>query len=122
MAIQLNFENFEKIVLGSVTGESTPFVLVDFFATWCGPCQMLSPIIDELSDEFEKDFPGKISVCKLDIDSCADIARNYNVMSVPTLILFKDGKEIHRTTGTRDKQELKNTIIDLMSSAGKEEV
>lgn len=82
--------NFEEMVL-----KSDKPVMVDFFATWCGPCQMAAPVIDELSD----DYAGKAVIGKLDVDQNQQTASQYGVMSIPTVILFKDGKEVMRKTG-----------------------
>ena len=95
--INLNKQNFENEVIKS----DIP-VLVDFFATWCGPCQMLSPIIDQISEEYK----GKIKVCKLNVDEEQELAIKYNVMSIPTLILFKDGNAIKSSVGFVSKSEL----------------
>jgi thioredoxin 1 len=86
--------------------ESKP-VLVDFSVTWCGPCQMMSPVIEELAEEEgEKTF----IVAKLDIDSAPDIAAKYNVMSVPTFIIFKEGKEVDRIMGAIPKDAILEKI------------
>lgn len=77
-------------------------VLVDFFAVWCGPCKMIAPLIDELSN----DYAGKAKVCKLNVDDCGRIAQMYGVMSIPTLIVFKGGKETNRIVGFRPKSEI----------------
>ena len=94
--VVLNEENFKEEVL-----ESKEPVLVDFFATWCGPCQMMSPILDELSEE-EK----SIKICKIDTDEAEDIAREYGIMTIPCIIAFKDGKELNRSIGVVDKKSL----------------
>lgn len=99
MELKLNSENFEKVVLNS----EEP-VLVDFFADWCGPCKMMAPIVEELATELD----GKAKVGKLNVDENSDIAIEYNVMSIPTLIVFKNGKEEKRLVGVRDKEELLN--------------
>lgn len=99
MKIKISSENFEKEVLNS----EKP-VLVDFFADWCGPCKMMAPIVEELATELE----GKVKVGKLNVDENSDIAIEYNVMSIPTLIVFKNGKEEKRLVGVRDKEELLN--------------
>ncbi len=93
--MQLNDQNFEKEVLKS----NIP-VLVDFWANWCGPCKMAGPVIDQL----EKDYAGKIKVGKLDVDENPQISQKYAVMSIPTVIIFKDGKEIKRQVGFSGKE------------------
>lgn len=90
-------ENFEQEVLKS----ELP-VLVDFWATWCGPCQMLAPVIAQIAAETE----GKIKVCKADVDECMDIAQEYNVASIPTLVVFKNGVEVNRTIGFQPKDAI----------------
>ena len=77
-------------------------VLVDFWASWCGPCKMVGPIVEELAD----DFAGKVKVCKLNVDENTKTAQAYGVMSIPTLILFKNGKEVDRVVGFRTKADL----------------
>ena len=99
MALEINSNNFDKEI-------SEGLVLVDFWATWCGPCKMLSPIINELSDEFQ----GKVKICKYDVDSARDIPERYNIMSVPTLILFKNGEILSQKLGLSSKQILKDWI------------
>ena len=95
--IMLNEDNFRQEVLKS----DVP-VLVDFWAAWCGPCKMVGPIVEELAN----DYVGKAKVCKLNVDDCGRIAQSYGVMSIPTLILFKDGQEANRIVGFRPKAEL----------------
>lgn len=99
MEIKLSLENFEKEVL-----KSEKPVLVDFFADWCGPCKMMAPIVEELATELD----GKVKVGKINVDENSDIAVEYNVMSIPTLIIFQNGKEEKRLVGLRDKEELLN--------------
>ena len=77
-------------------------VLVDFYADWCGPCNAMAPVIEELAKELE----GKVKVGKINVDENPDIAVEYNVMSIPTLIVFKNGKEEKRLVGVQDKEEL----------------
>ena len=97
MEIKLNSENFEKEVL-----KSEKPVLVDFYADWCGPCNAMAPVIEEVATELD----GKAKVGKINVDENSDIAVEYNVMSIPTLIIFKNGKEEKRLVGLRDKEEL----------------
>lgn len=99
MEIKLSTENFEKEVL-----KSEKQVLVDFYADWCGPCNAMAPVIEELAKELE----GKVKVGKINVDENPDIAVEYNVMSIPTLIVFKNGKEEKRLVGLRNKEELIN--------------
>ncbi len=80
-------------------------VLVDFYATWCGPCKMQSPIIDSLKEE-----RSDIKIMKVDVDKEEDVARTYGIMSIPTLMLFKDGKEVAKNVGFMPKEVLTNWI------------
>ena len=99
MEIKLSTENFEKEVL-----KSEKPVLVDFYADWCGPCNAMAPVLEELAKELE----GKVKVGKINVDENPDIAVEYNVMSIPTWIVFKNGKEEKRLVGLRNKEELIN--------------
>ena len=104
MAVVINNDNFQKEVK-----ESDKIVLVDFFATWCGPCKMLSPVLDQVADELK----DKVVIGKLDIDESLDLAKEYEVMSVPTMILFKDGKEVDRIVGLRQKAQILEAINNI---------
>ena len=95
--------NFESEVL-----KFKGVVLVDFFATWCGPCQMQGPIVDELAKEMKGDKEMKVG--KLDVDKSPKSAGKFEVMSIPTLIIFKDGKPIETLTGVQNKEVLKEKL------------
>jgi len=101
MTQDIKQSDFQKEVL-----DYKGLVLVDFGATWCGPCQMLAPIIEEISIE-SKD---KVKVVKIDVDEAQDISAKYNVSGIPTVILFKDGKIIDTIVGFRQKQDYLNAI------------
>ena len=101
MALELTDSNFEEIVL-----KSDKPVLVDFWAEWCGPCRMVGPIIEELSDENE----GKAIIAKLDVDANQIFAAKYAVRNIPTVLLFKDGEMISRQVGVAPKQTYQDAI------------
>ncbi|MDD5348378.1 MAG: thioredoxin [Candidatus Omnitrophica bacterium] len=86
--------------------ESDKLVLVDFWATWCGPCRMIAPIIDEAA----KEFAATVKVCKVDVDECPEAAGRFGVMSIPTLMIFKGGKVMDQAIGALSKQELKKRL------------
>jgi len=95
--VAISDSTFDNVVLKS----ETP-VLVDFWATWCGPCKMIAPVLEEIATE--KD--GQIKIAKLDVDQNPDSAQKFGVMSIPTLILFKNGAEVSRVVGYRSKNQL----------------
>lgn len=103
----LNQANFEETINSGKT------VLVDFFATWCGPCKMLAPVLEEISNEVSED---KI-VAKLDIDQNREIARQFRVMSVPTMITFKNGEAVFKMIGVREKDEIVSMIDETAKKA-----
>ena len=100
MSLTLTKENFTKEVL-----ESKKPVIVDFWAAWCGPCRMLGPVIEEIATERDD-----IVVGKLNVDEQADIARQFGVMSIPTVIIFKDGKAVNQSVGYVPKKKLLELI------------
>lgn len=101
MEIKVNNSNFEQEVINS----DKP-VLVDFYATWCGPCKMLSPIVEEISNEYS----DKMKVAVIDIDESIAIAQKYVVTAVPTLMLFNNGEHKVLSVGYVSKEELTNII------------
>lgn len=103
--INLNSSNFNEEIMNT-----DKLVLIDFFATWCGPCKMLSPIISKIANEYS----GSIKVCKVNVDENQDLALKYNVMSIPTLIFLKNGKVVKSSVGFCPKSELNKIINDLL--------
>ena len=98
--LKITNENFNEEVLNS-----NKITIVDFYADWCGPCKMMSPIIDKIAEENEI-----IKVGKLNVDEAGDIAMKYNVMSIPTIIIFKNGREFKRFVGVTSKNEILNAL------------
>ena len=101
MEYKFTTDNFEKEVL-----QSELPVLVDFYADWCGPCKMMAPIVEGLAQGYD----GKVKVGKLNIDDEMEIAQLYRVMSIPTFILFKDGKAVETSVGAMSKDELESKL------------
>lgn len=93
--MDLTNKNFDSIIGNGVT-------LVDFWADWCGPCKMQSPVIDELGDKYE----GKVTVAKLNVDDEPSIAARFGVMSIPTLIVYREGEEVTRRVGVQSLDQL----------------
>lgn len=100
MIKHINKNNFQDEVLNS----KRP-VLVDFFATWCGPCQMLSPVLEKISNS-----RAEIGIAKIDIDKSMELARKYNIEVVPTMIIFKDGKAVKQVEGFYSENEIMSLI------------
>lgn len=96
---KLSSTDFKSTIAKGVT-------LIDFFAEWCGPCRMQIPALEEIAQEMQ----GKVTLCKVDIDQAGDITAEYRVSSVPTLLLFKDGKEVNRAVGVQDVDSLREFI------------
>ena len=102
MAVRhIDQNNFEETI------NSGKLVLVDFWATWCGPCKALAPILEEVSAEVDA---NEVEIVKLDIDENVKLARQYGVMSVPTIVAFKDGKGILKAVGLRPKEDIYTLI------------
>ena len=99
--LKINGEAFEREVL-----ENSKPVLVDFYADWCGPCKMVAPVLEELDSE----YAGKAVFVKINVDDSQDLAMRYGVLSIPTLILFKDGNQVEKTVGFSGKPQLKSMI------------
>ena len=99
--INLTNQNFEEEVLKS----EIP-VLIDFFATWCGPCKMIAPVIEEFAEKYE----GKVKVGKVNVDEENELAMKYEIASIPTLVLFKDGKVANTKIGLCSKSEIESMI------------
>ena len=105
--VEIEEAKFEEDVLKA----SLP-VLVDFWAPWCGPCRMVAPVVEELAKEYD----GKISFVKVNVDNSPKVAGKYGVMSIPTLILFKDGQPVSNVVGFRPKAELKKNLDKALAS------
>ena len=98
--LKVNNQNFEEVVL-----KSEKLVVVDFFATWCGPCQMLSPVLEELSKEITE-----ATIVKVDVDEAPELAEKYGVYSIPNVVMIKDGKEVDRFVGFSSKETVEQNI------------
>ena len=98
---ELNNENFEKEVL-----QSEKTVLIDFWASWCGPCRMMSPVVDNIAETMGE----QVKVCKVNIDENQELAEKYQVMTIPTFLVIKNGKETARTIGVQPKEDILKLI------------
>jgi len=105
LEVEVNGNNFQQEVL-----ESSVPVLVDFWAPWCMPCRMLAPTVEKLAEENE----GKLKVCKLNTDENQNIAAQYGIQGIPTLIVFKEGKEVGRTVGVMSKEKLQEKLDPIL--------
>ncbi len=104
MAQEINSQNFEALI---ASGQP---VVVDFWATWCGPCQMVGPFIEELAHEYE----GRVVVGKCDVDQDSDLPGQFNVRNIPTILFFKDGQLVKKLVGAQSKEVLKAAIEELL--------
>lgn len=102
--VELKKENFAAEAL-----QSKEKVLIDFWASWCGPCRMLSPVIDQIAEENH----AGIKVCKVNVDEQPELAQQFGVMSIPTLVILKDGKQVTSSVGAQPKQ----VILDMIQNA-----
>lgn len=102
----LSDENFSD----TIAGDSGEPVLVDFWAEWCGPCKMIAPILDEIADE----QVGSVKIAKLNVDDAPDTARQYEVMSIPTMIVFKDGEPVKKIVGAKPKDAILGELAEFL--------
>ena len=105
MALQVTEKNYEEIVLNS----NQP-VLLDFWAEWCGPCKMIAPVIDELSEEFK----GKAIVAKVNVDESGSLSSKYGIRNIPTLLFIKNGEVVDKHVGAATKQELSEKLTSIL--------
>lgn len=101
MSMVLNSESFYREIK-----ETNKLIVVDFFAVWCGPCKMLTPVFESLDDE----FGAEVSFVKIDIDNNLDIVRKYDIVSVPTMVMIKNGEEVDRIVGFVPRDQIKSKI------------
>lgn len=98
--LKITSENFKSEVL-----ESSQKILIDFYADWCGPCKMMGPVVEEIAEEH-----SDVKVVKIDVDNAEDIAIKYQIMSIPTLVVVKDGQEVNRSIGLISKEKIEELI------------
>jgi len=106
LVAQADQTNWETEVM-----QSSQVVMVDFWAVWCGPCQMVAPIVEQLASE----YAGKLKVMKLNTDEAPEIAGRYQIMSIPTILFFKDGQPVEKLVGVRPKPQFKQVIDSLLA-------
>lgn len=106
LVAQADLTNWDIEVL-----KASDLVMVDFWAVWCGPCQMVAPVVEELAKEYD----GKLKVMKLNTDEAPEIAGRYQIMSIPTILFFKNGQQVEKLIGVRPKPQFKQIIDTLLS-------
>lgn len=104
MEVTVNNQNLAEVL------SSSPVVLIDFWATWCGPCRMLAPVVEEVAAEFE----GKAVVAKCNVDEAREVAMQYRIMSIPTLVYFKNGEVADKTVGVVSKENIVSKLNNLL--------
>lgn len=104
MEVQVTNENFESLKTGSLP------LVVDFWATWCGPCRMIAPIVEELAKEYD----GKVTVGKCDVEEAEDVAAEFGIRNIPTLIFFKNGEVVDKLVGAASKSKIEDKIKSLL--------
>ncbi len=104
MELTITNENFETLKNGNLP------LVVDFWATWCGPCRMIAPIVEELAKEYE----GRVNVAKCDVEACEDIAAGLGIRNIPTLLFFKGGQVVDKLAGAQSKAKLQEKIESLL--------
>ena len=102
MAVQMNTESFDAALKGNLP------VLVDFWATWCGPCRIMAPVVEKIAEK----YAGKVVVGKVDVDENQDLAARYGIMSIPTLMLFKNGQKVDASVGVASEA----TVDDMLKA------
>ena len=108
LVAQATAENWEAEV-----AQSSEIVMVDFWAVWCGPCQMVAPVVEEIAQEYQ----GKLKVMKLNTDEVPEVAGKFQIMSIPTILFFKDGQPVEKIVGARSKQQFKQVIDSLLAQS-----
>ena len=104
MATEITDSNFKEII------STGPPIVVDFWATWCGPCRMIAPIVEELAKEYD----GKINVGKCDVEECDDIAGEYGIRNIPTILFFKGGQVVDKLVGAASKSKIEDKFKALL--------
>lgn len=104
MALEITNENFDSLL------SEKEVVVVDFWAPWCGPCRMMGPVVDDLAEENEN---NNTAIGKVNVDESSDLAQKYGIRGIPTLIFFKDGEPVERTSGVKSKEEISEIINKL---------